>query len=151
MKKIEVYTDGAASNNGYEDAVGGWAYTIYIDDILTTSNCGKLKCATNQQMELRAIIEGCKAAKAFGEAFTVYSDSAYAMNCKSQKWYKKWQVNNWRNAKKEPVANRFYWEELIPFFNDENIVFIKVKGHANDERNNEVDKMAVIARIGGTQ
>lgn len=155
MKKIEVYTDGAVSNNGYENAVGGWAYTIYVDNKLTASNYGRLEGATNQQMELRAMIEGCKEAYALaqtlGNEVDVYSDSAYCINCYNQKWYKGWRINGWKNARKQLVANKELWEELIYYFEAPFFHFYKVKGHANDKRNNEVDKMAVLARMGGSQ
>ena len=57
-----------------------------------------------------------------------------------------WLKNNWLNSKKEPVKNRELWESLIPYFKQDQIFhFVKVKGHANDEWNNYVDKMAQAA------
>ena len=34
------------------------------------------------------------------------------------------------------------WQPIIQYFQDENIQFFKVKGHANNEWNNYVDKLA---------
>ena len=69
------------------------------------------------------------------DKITVYTDSAYLANCVKQKWYNKWLVNGWINSKKEPVANKNLWKSLIPFFEAENIEFVKVKGHAGNKYN----------------
>lgn len=144
---VELYTDGATSKNGYADAVGGWAYILYFDGEEKSRGYGQVKGATNQQMELRALIEGCKEARIFTKGrIYVYSDSAYAMNCYAQKWHENWQRNGWKNAKKEPVANKELWEELIPYFEDCDFTFTKVKGHSTNKGNLEVDKLAVMAR-----
>lgn len=78
---------------------------------------------------------------------TIYSDSAYIINCITQKWYKKWQTNGWRNSKKEPVANRELWERLIPYFENPRFSFEKVKGHSGEKDwNDYVDRLAVEAK-----
>jgi ribonuclease HI len=68
-------------------------------------------------------------------------------NCYTQKWYKNWEVNGWRNSKKEPVANKDLWEQLIKWFEMPEFEFKKVKGHATDDSeftkwNNYVDELA---------
>ena len=103
----KIYCDGATSNNGYENARGGWAYLILDEN----------------DIEIYRFKEGVK-----------------------QKWYSKWLVNGWINSKKEPVANKNLWKSLIPFFEAENIEFVKVKGHAGNKYNEIVDKMAVSAK-----
>ena len=115
---MKIYTDGATSNNGYNGAVGGWAYVIVTEDEqhpIRVEN-GRIENATNNICELTAIINACNAATKIGGHYTIYSDSAYCINCYKQKWYRKWQQNGWLNSKKEPVANRELWEQLIPFF-----------------------------------
>ena len=77
---------------------------------------------------------------------TIVTDSAYIHNCYSQKWYIKWRQNGWVNSKKEPVANKDLWEQIIPYFDNPNFKFEKTKGHADDTRNNYVDKLAVAAK-----
>lgn len=78
----------------------------------------------------------------------VYSDSAYIINCYKQKWYNKWQINDWKNSKKEPVANKELWEQLIPYFDNVMFSFEKVPGHAGHVYNEMVDQMAVQAKKG---
>lgn len=151
---MKIYTDGATSNNGYDDAVGGWAYAIITDDEQhpIRVDCGRIENATNNICELTAIIKACNAATNIGGHFIIYSDSAYCINCYKQKWYKKWQQNGWLNSKKESVANRELWEQLIPFFENSLYEFEKVKGHDTNSKNqnsywnNYVDKLAVAAK-----
>ena len=53
---------------------------------------------------------------------------------------------DWKNSKKEPVANKELWLELLAEkekFAD--IEFHKVKGHANSAGNNRADELANIA------
>lgn len=150
---FEIYTDGATSNNGYDNATGGYAWYILKDGQPIMSGYHYIKPATNNICELYAIIRGCEAALELGikEPVVVYSDSAYCINCYKQKWYKNWEKNGWKNAKRQPVANRELWELLIPFFENENFTFEKVKGHADNKWNNAVDELAVQARKRGLE
>lgn len=144
---MKIYTDGATSNNGAANAQGGWAYVIINDvDTIVAQDCGHIDNATNNICELTALIKACEAAKVFPTFFTIYSDSAYAINCYKQQWYKKWEINGWKTSAKLPVANKELWEKLIPFFEDNKYNFEKVKGHANDKWNNLVDELAVKAK-----
>lgn len=149
---IKVYTDGACSLNGYEGAKGGWAYVLTNNtgsEIFSTSS-GHLENATNNICELTALINGCAAAAKYNTSkrIYVYSDSAYCINCYEQKWYKKWQQTGWRTASKQPVKNRELWEKLIPYFENPQFFFFKVKGHADNEFNIMADRLAVAAKEG---
>ena len=155
---IEVYTDGATSNNGYENAVGGAAWIILQENVIIDSGSKNIKNATNNICELEAIIEGCKKAEElaileqdgefeFYENIYVYSDSAYIINCYSQKWWVNWERNSWVNSKKQKVANKELWESLIYYFKKPNFYFKKVPGHSNNKWNNYVDKLAVQAKF----
>lgn len=141
------FTDGATSRNGAKDADGGWAWinVEYKDEgkIIRHSRAGYMANATNNKCELMAVIDACKFAQAhLLEPVTIYSDSAYVINCYKQKWYKNWIYNGWTNYKREPVANQELWEQLIPFFGDKDYNFEKVKGHAGMMENETVDEMA---------
>lgn len=150
--ELEIYTDGATSGNGYEGAQGGWAWLLLQEDRIIIKKMGHIDEATNNICELSAIIDACQSVWGVIEEFmynpkiTVYSDSAYVINCYKQKWYKKWQANGWVNSKKQPVANRELWELLIPYFENPYFYFEKVAGHADNKYNNLVDGMAVEAK-----
>ena len=143
--KIRIFTDGAASGNGTKNCCGGWAYMIYVDGANTIKEYGSEKNTTNNRMELIAVIRGLDAARAlYGEEveIEVISDSSYLINCYVDGWYKNWERNGWINSARKPVANIDLWKVLIPYFNDSKIKFLKIKGHAGYEENEEVDKLA---------
>jgi ribonuclease HI len=150
----KLYTDGATSNNGYEDSRGGYAWALIANDNLLKKGSGGESPATNNICELKAMINGCEEAHDWIGPFDVvlvYSDSAYIINCYKQRWYENWQKNGWMNSKKQPVANRTLWEELIPYFCDARFKFEKVKGHngkidENSKWNEFVDDLAVEAK-----
>lgn len=60
--EIMVYTDGGARGNGKEDCVSAWAYTLSYGEHYK-ENKGAMYGATNNQMEMTAIIEALKAIK----------------------------------------------------------------------------------------
>ena len=143
----KIYTDGATSGNGYEGAQGGWAWILLDeDDNIIAKAAGHIDNATNNICELTAVINVCSLVSPDSE-YTIYSDSAYIINCYKEKWYKKWQANGWVNSKKQPVANKELWEELIKYFDKPNFHFEKVKGHSTNEYNIKVDYMAVEAKF----
>ena len=156
---INIYTDGAASNNGYDNAIGGYGWVMELPDEKPLVFGGALKNATNNQMELAAMISALhfvqgvidNETKYDNQEIFVFTDSAYIANCYSQKWYINWEKNGWVNSKKQPVANREQWELLIPFFYRPDIHIVKVKGHADNLGNQIADQVAVAARTMDTK
>lgn len=141
---MEIYTDGATSNNGYVGARGGWAWILVDNEEILAQGSGHIDEATNNICELTAIINACiHYSNNYTQPIILYSDSSYCINCYKQKWYENWLKNGWLNSKKQPVANKELWEQLIPFFNNPNFIFEKTKGHSTNKWNNLVDKMAV--------
>lgn len=143
---ICIYTDGACSGN---PGPGGSSFIAVEDNKEIYHWSMPIPEATNNMCELLAIVEACRWAKEVYplEKITIRTDSAYCHNCWAQKWYENWLRNGWKNSKKEPVANKQLWQQLIPFFEDERFSFEKVKGHTGaKDWNDEVDKLAVEAR-----
>lgn len=136
---VKIYTDGSAAKSR-----SGWGFVAVKDDeIIYQKNGVEHIGDTNQMMELIAAIEACKWAESRNyEDVIIYSDSAYLINCYNDKWFIKWETNNWINSKKEPVANINLWKELIPFFRNPKFNFVKVKGHIGDKYNEIADKLA---------
>jgi ribonuclease HI len=132
----DVFTDGAASPNG----AGGWAWT----DGSNHDSGGQWE-TTNQRMELFAAI---KAIEAHDHPITVYTDSAYVINCFTQKWYEAWRENGWRTSRGKDVANRDLWERLILLVEKKQTKFVKVKGHSGHKLNDLADLLAVTAKKG---
>lgn len=146
-----IYCDGSTKGNGTNNSAGAWAYVVLAEvdgkEQIIHSGSGAETNTTNQRMELTAAIEALTHVTLVQlvlpfDRIIVNTDSAYLYNCFTQKWYKNWQMNDWKNSKKQPVANRDLWERLIYFFEMPEVEFVKVKGHAGVEYNEIVDKMA---------
>lgn len=138
MEEIIIYTDGACSGN---PGPGGWgAVLLYKNN--KKEIYGSEKETTNQRMELTAVIEALKALKVSGWDVTVYTDSAYIVNAFEKGWISRWQKNGWKNSRKENVANRDLWEELIFLTLKNNVKLEKVEGHAGNRWNERCDELA---------
>lgn len=147
--KFEIYCDGSTRGNGYENSVGAWAWLVHEGENVIHTGYEAEKDTTNQRMELTAAAEALEyvmheLACPFDKV-VVYTDSAYLHNCYVQKWYKNWEANGWKNAKKQPVANQDLWERLVKYFEYPEVEFVKVKGHAGNHYNEIVDTMAQTA------
>ena len=85
--KYKIYCDGAASNNGYENAIGGWAFVMVDEnDNIIAEDSGRVPGATNNRMELYSAYAGLTVnlfelgITELPEKVEVYSDSAYLHN-----------------------------------------------------------------------
>ena len=99
---------------------------------------------TNNIMEITAVLEAVKLLK-FPSRITIYSDSAYVVNCFKQGWIDKWQKNNWISSDKKPVKNKELWQELYHELQKHQFDFVKVKGHSDNVYNNRCDELATSA------
>jgi ribonuclease HI len=139
-KHVTLYTDGACSGN---PGPGGWAALLQFGEQERTLK-GAEPDTTNNRMEMMAVIEGLRALKEPCRV-AVHTDSAYVVNAFEQRWIANWQRRGWMTAGKKPVKNRDLWEELLRLVDTHDVTFVKVKGHADDARNNYVDGVAVSA------
>ena len=138
LSPVKIYTDGACKGN---PGPGGWGAVLLWRDEERRLQGGE-DDTTNNRMELTAAIMALEALKR-PCAVELYSDSAYLVNAFSQEWIAKWQINGWRNARKEPVENRELWEKLLDLSRVHQISWRKVKGHSDNDYNNLCDAMAV--------
>jgi ribonuclease HI len=144
LESVTIYTDGAVSGNGTVGSYGGWA-AIVIEGTEERELFDSDRGVSNQQMELRAAIEGLRSLKRPSRV-ALHCDSSYVVNCFLQGWWRRWLENGWRNSKRRPVDNRELWEELLELTTVHEVTWIKVKGHADDELNLRCDRLAVAAR-----
>lgn len=133
---LDVYTDGACSGS---PGPGAWAWAADSGNI---EDSGYEPSTTNQRMELLAALE---AIRSLGSRYriTIFSDSAYLINCFEDRWYVGWRTRGWRTAEGKPVSNRDIWEPLIELVLARGVKFVKVKGHSGNVGNDYVDKLAV--------
>lgn len=139
---IEIYTDGSSSKKR-----SGWGFVALVDGIKVYEKAGtEHQGDTNQLMEILAVVNACEWANNSSyindHDVTIYSDSAYVINCYKDKWFNTWEINGWKNSKGEPVANQLEWRFLIKYFKLPNFMFEKVKGHAGHIYNERADFLA---------
>lgn len=151
--EIELYSDGAVSNNGRENAIGGWAFGAWVDmrPIFFKSE-QVTERPTSSRCELLAAINALEWQKStYGDCFksiVLFTDSAYVANAFNDKWIDNWEKNDWMRGRSTPVLNKDLWDRLVPFYHNKKVKVVKVDGHADDRRNNYIDKLAVEAREG---
>jgi len=132
--RIVVYTDGACKGN---PGPGGWAWVVLGEP--ERSDKGVEKATTNNRMELTAAV---KAVESFEEPLLVVTDSRYLADCFKNRWWAKWESNNWRNASKTPVKNANLWRPLIEAHKSGKVEFQWIKAHAGHLGNEAADRLA---------
>lgn len=150
-----VYADGSAY---LQDQSGGWAW--WVSDVCCDS--GYTTPATNNTMEITAVLRALETLEwrdLTGETIEVVSDSAYVINCMTQRWYTGWRKRDWRKADGERVANRQLWEALLEVVErfPVPLIWTHVRGHGRGKNdaahhvigNDIVDRMAGAARVAG--
>ena len=136
MKTVNIYTDGACRGN---PGVGGWGVLIEFGDTRKEYFGGELN-TTNNQMELRAAIEGLKALKE-PCIVNLTTDSKYVMQGITS-WIDTWKKNNWKSSSKKDVKNKDLWVELDKYVEIHNVKWLWVKGHSGHEQNEIADQLA---------
>jgi len=143
---ITLYTDGSCRGN---PGPGGWALIrldTYNDKlIMRPPHFGIKKLTTNNEMELRAVLEAAEMAKQDPDLnhYACFCDSAYVVNTCNE-WMIKWAMNGWRRSKNQPIENLSIIKELynrftLPFFN---LSLEKIKGHNGHIGNELADAFA---------
>lgn len=138
MKTVTIYTDGACSGN---PGPGGWGAILEWNGVEKELSGGE-NPTTNNRMELLAVIS---ALEKLNQSCVVelYSDSKYVIDSLTKGWLDSWIKNGWRKADKKPVLNVDLWERLLPLLAKHEVHYHWVKGHAENEKNNRCDQMAV--------
>lgn len=144
---LTIYTDGASRGN---PGLGGWGAVILVDGY-AMEIAGGVKKATNNQMELQAVLAvlSDSGAKAHKGPIVVYSDSTYVVNGLNS-WIYGWEKKGWITTAKTPVENKDIWVKLLVLLKEygKRLSIEKVKGHAGDLYNERCDELAVNAALG---
>ena len=136
MKTVNIYTDGACRGN---PGIGGWGALIEYGNTKKEYFGGELN-TTNNQMELKAAIEGLKALKE-PCIVNLTTDSKYVMQGITL-WIDNWKKNNWKNSTKKDVKNKDLWVELDKYVEIHDVKWLWVKGHSGHEKNEIADQLA---------
>ena len=136
MKTVNIYTDGACRGN---PGIGGWGVLIEFGDTRKEYFGGELN-TTNNQMELKAAIEGLKALKEPCNV-NLTTDSKYVMQGITT-WIANWKKNNWKSSSNKNVKNKDLWIELDNLLNYHDVNWVWVKGHDGIYGNERADYLA---------
>lgn len=136
VKLVQIYTDGACS---YNPGPGGWGAILMFNGVEKRISGGDLN-TTNNQMELTAVICALECLKESCQV-ELFSDSAYVVNAFNQGWVENWKKHDWKKGNK-PIKNLELWQRLNSLIEKHQVNFIKVKGHSDNQFNNECDKLA---------
>ncbi len=135
IKRIDIYCDGAALNNGTDHAIAAYGIVMLLveDDTIKATKvhsglCDPIK-STNNYAEVTAALKALHKVKDPSIPVRVHSDSNYLIETINSGW----NIN----------ANQLLWQQLkheIARFDD--ISFVKVKGHGTCQHNNLADQLA---------
>lgn len=137
MSLFKVWTDGACRGN---PGIGAWAMCVYQGHMHKGNKSGFSEHTTNNEMELKAVVEAALWAKKLGKPVTVYTDSAYVCNGFNS-WMANWAKNNWRGSSNQPIKNMDLWKELYFTSKEIDLSLVKVKGHSGIEGNELADTL----------
>ena len=144
--EVHLFTDGACSGN---PGPGGWAFILrHLSSGKEKEESGFQDNTTNNQMELRAVIEGLAVLtrKCRVEIFT---DSTYVGKGITE-WMSKWKANGWRRKEGKswkPVKNVELWQKLDQQLQRHQIKYTRVAGHSGHPENDRCDELAVQAYL----
>ncbi|MDD4351792.1 MAG: ribonuclease HI [Candidatus Gracilibacteria bacterium] len=127
MDGIKVYTDGSSLGN---PGPGAWAALVFCGKIPIKLVGGELN-TTNNRMEMQAAISALQYVQKHcaGQAVSLHSDSKLLIDTITKGWKRK--------------KNLDLWDELDTLLAEIKVEWIKVKGHSNNQWNNECDRLAV--------
>ena len=131
---ITAAADGSALGN---PGPAGWAW--YVDD--DNWAAGGWPHATNNQAELKAVLELFRATQHLDDELLVLCDSQYVINCIT-KWMPGWKRKGWRKADGKPVMNVDLLQELDAELAGRRYRFEWVRGHVGHELNEAADTRA---------
>ena len=137
MKKVTIYTDGACSGN---PGVGGWGAILMSNG--HEKECGGYdNQTTSTRRQLFAVIMALRQLKEPCDV-EIYTDSAYVADAFNKNWITQWEAAEWKTSGKNEVKNQDLWKALLMEKEKHQVVFVKVKGHSDNEYNNRCDRIA---------
>jgi len=96
---------------------------------------------TNNEMELKAVVEALKAIDHVDTVVAIYTDSKYVVEG-ANGWIFGWQKNGWKTKADTDVLNKALWQELVPLLKKFEIEWHKVPGHVGIIGNERADTIA---------
>ena len=136
---IVIYTDGASRGN---PGPGGYGVVLKFKQHRKELSEG-FRLTTNNRMELMAAIKGLEALKEPGHDVTIYSDSKYVIDAVEKGWLKSWVKKGFAGKK-----NADLWLRFLKIYEQHQVKFVWVRGHAGNTENERCDQLAVASALG---
>ncbi|MCA9355600.1 ribonuclease HI [Candidatus Kaiserbacteria bacterium] len=137
MNKAIIFTDGAAKGN---PGPGGYGAVLSFGDSVLEIGEGK-SLTTNNEMELRAVLEALKQVPANVREVEIYTDSKYVVEG-AKGWIFGWMKNGWKIKTGSDVLHKEVWQELATLLKKVKINWHKVPGHVGIIGNERADVIA---------
>jgi len=131
MKKISLFCDGSSLGN---PGAGGYCAILRFGNVERVVS-GGMANATNNQMELLAVIEGLAVLKEPCDV-TLISDSSYVI-----KGINEW-LEGWKRKDFAKVKNPELWQRYVEVSKNHKVHGIWVRGHDGHAENEMCDKIA---------
>ena len=140
IKTMNIYIDGSCRPSS---KFGSYGVLIIDDKGNRHTLTGTQEDVTNNIMELTALIEALKYIRDnqldSQYEIEIFSDSQYVIKGLTD-WWPNWEANNYQ-TRTGPVKNLELWKELVALTKVVKSKLTWVKGHALNEKHNEVDKI----------
>ena len=143
---MDIYTDGSSLGNNSKQNLftpGGWGFVVVSNEKEIFSDSRGCLKATNNEMELQAMIEALQYVKNNTvTTCTIHTDSNY-VNQGLNIWSKKWEKNGFKTSTGFPVKNQDRWKKIIDLKKILPQVVVQwVKAHDTNVWNNKADILA---------
>ncbi len=131
MKQVHLFSDGSSLGN---PGFGGYCAILKYKDHEKIVSGSKAN-VTNNQMELKAVVEGLKVLKSPCKV-EIISDSSYVV-----KGINEW-LNGWIKKGFKNIKNPDLWKEYVEVSSIHQIKAVWVRGHDGHKENEKCDKIA---------
>lgn len=123
--KIDLYTDGACSNN---PGPGGYGSVLIVGGQPKEFSAGYRR-STNNRMELMGVIAPLRTLEQSCQ-IEIVSDSKYVIDALSKGWIEKWKRRRWQtSSSKRLVVSQDLWMELDQLVSRHQARYRWIKGH----------------------
>jgi ribonuclease HI len=142
LPEVIIYTDGACIDN---PGPGGYGIVLKFGSYIKELS-GGFRLPTNNRMEMMAAIVALGALKKKC-AVTLYSDSQLLVDSIDKGWVYRWRKKGWKQGRKWR-RNADLWERLLALYDEHEVKFTWVRGHAGLVENEKADQLSMAAAWG---
>lgn len=132
---VDLWVDGACSNNGNSKAKAGWGAVLVFGDKQKEMSGLVEGDQTNNRAEMSAVINGLAALKKHCKVI-VHTDSQVVTRAPAM------IERGYKTAAGKPAANKDLLEKMAEEFKKHDVTILKVEGHAGVKLNENCDALA---------